>query len=181
MRYLFGIVAVLLGFFIGVALPDLDFRASFLTHRSMVTHGAIIPVVLFLLAYRTGLSVIRLFVVGVCVAVAIYSIFCMFPERWEGTAQLHLPGVGYVSPGLAVVWLTLSVVVCLYLMLSLNHTGFEVGVTLVSLVVGFAYLSVGERVFWYALMVLVVALGVVLLIPMPPRAFLQHVRHGDHL
>lgn len=178
MRYLFAVVLVVLGFLIGAALPDLDHYTPYLTHRSIVTHGAIIPSVLFVLAARAEQFIGRLFVVGLCVASAVQVAFALFPSRWEGAALLHIPVGGRVVAELTVVWLALSMVVCLYMAFYLLHDGFEVALTGAVLLVGFGVVSANERVFWHALVVLVAALLVVLIMPSSPRSFLSYLKQS---
>ncbi len=176
MKYLFVGVMVVFGFLVGAILPDVDHLTSFLTHRSIVTHGAIIPVGLFLFALSSSRPLLRLFLIGLCVALAIHFAFDLFPRRWVGLALIHIPSIGHVSPTWSVVWLATSMVVCLYLAFYLVQDGFEAMLTGVGLVVGFGYLSATERVFWQALLVLAGGILLVMVLPSSRKSLVQQLR-----
>jgi hypothetical protein len=45
MKYLFGFVALVAGLAIGNWLPDVDQKTDMLVHRSIVTHGPLLPII----------------------------------------------------------------------------------------------------------------------------------------
>jgi hypothetical protein len=47
-----GVILLLLALLLGLNLPDLDQQLQFLVHRSILTHGFLLPLGVFLLVYR---------------------------------------------------------------------------------------------------------------------------------
>ncbi len=45
MKYLFGFVALVLGLAVGNWFPDVDQKTDLLVHRSIVTHGPLLPLI----------------------------------------------------------------------------------------------------------------------------------------
>jgi hypothetical protein len=46
------IILLLLALFLGLSLPDLDQQLQFLVHRSILAHGFLLPLGVFLRVYR---------------------------------------------------------------------------------------------------------------------------------
>ena len=47
MRYLLGLIALVVGLAVGDWFPDIDQKTSLLLHRSIVTHGPLVPLIVF--------------------------------------------------------------------------------------------------------------------------------------
>ena len=45
MKYLFGFVALVVGLVVGNWFPDIDQKTDLLVHRSIVTHGPLLPII----------------------------------------------------------------------------------------------------------------------------------------
>ena len=101
------------GAWLGSWFPDVDQKLRYLRHRSVVTHGFVMPAILLI-----GLGVARLervdwFIAGFSVGIAVHLAFDLFPESWRGYALITIPGFGAMSKLVAMAWLTLSVFACL--------------------------------------------------------------------
>ena len=76
----FWIVALILSAYIGSRFPDIDQHTDLLTHRSILTHGLLAPLVLFLVAFRMKKDRVRDFVLIFVAAIAIHLCF----DLWYG-------------------------------------------------------------------------------------------------
>ena len=61
-----GIVAFAVGAWFGLKLPDVDQRTDLLLHRSIITHGPLVPLVLFLVLGNVQRTWVRMLPVSVC-------------------------------------------------------------------------------------------------------------------
>ncbi len=165
MRYLFGILTLLIGIVAGLALPDIDLRWSFLGHRSIVTHGFLVPILLFWLASQQKHITTRLLAVGFCVAAAVHLSFDLFPKAWTGYALIYIPGYGRTNPEFSWLWTAANIVICMYLALMLINSIFELIAVVVGVLATFSLHVVQTSIFTPALIVLVVATGIALLLP----------------
>ena len=96
MFYLIGVFVFGLGAVVGLGLPDLDATLPFLTHRSIVTHHFMWPL-LPLWAARDHPSLVtraRLFSMGSSLSLAVHFCFDLFPRSWRGYALIHIPLYG---------------------------------------------------------------------------------------
>ena len=91
----FWIVALILSAYIGSRFPDIDQHTDLLTHRSILTHGLLAPLVLFLVAFRMKQDRVRDFVLIFVAAIAIHLCFDLFPKAWYGYALIHIPNIGW--------------------------------------------------------------------------------------
>src|SRR5262245_31567925 len=114
MRSLAAVVALWSGIIIGISLPDLDQSIWLLTHRSILTHGWLLPLVVCALLWGGG-PIARLFAIGLSGAVAIHLCFDLFPRSWSGFALIAIPLIGRTSPLVSWLWIAGSCVICLYL------------------------------------------------------------------
>lgn len=162
-----ALLALLAGVLIGLWFPDVDRVFPFLRHRSLLTHGLIVPLVLFL-AVRFDDTWRRRAVIGFCLAIAVHLVFDLYPRRWSGYALLYYPVVP-ASIGLteAIVWLLLGVAGSLYLALRLLNTSREANVAAVLTLGAFLLVSRSEQSFWPPLLTLLLAFAVVSCLPNP--------------
>lgn len=124
---------LLLGTVVGLHFPDVDKRflplipSCLLLHRSILTHGMLVSLLLFRLARRRegAAPSLRLFVVGVSLAVAVHLCFDFFPRGWTGFALIHVPVYGRTSALFSQAWILLSIPACLYLGLLLLRNVLE--------------------------------------------------------
>lgn len=138
MRALLIVTGVIVGLLVGFELPDLDQHTrGLLLHRSIVTHGWLIPLVVWLAARaRPREFWLRFGAIGLSVATAVHLCFDLFPVAWIGFARISIPGYGWSSAPFSWIWLAGSVVVCLALALLAAASQREVW-----LVVGLALLA----------------------------------------
>ena len=170
----FALLFLLVGLSLGENFPDVDQGNSLLVHRSIITHGPLLPLVLFLLALIIKPVPIRLFVMGFSLGVAVHLSFDLFPRAWVGYALIHVPVVGWTYPLVSWVWIALSIIICLYMAMRLVRNGLH-GVALVlGLLVTFGYAGISEEAVWGPLLA-VIAGTVVGLIPI-----LRRTTPGDH-
>jgi hypothetical protein len=163
MLYLLSVLALAAGIAAGLPLPDLDQHLPFLLHRSILTHGFLLPLLLFVLARRSKVSWPRLFVCGLSGAVAVHLGFDLFPQGWTGFALISLPFAGRTSPVFSWLWIALSIVVCLGILLALLRRAWEAAVGLAGLAVTFAVYAVTQHVaIWPELLALVAAMAITL-------------------
>jgi hypothetical protein len=115
-------VWLLLGAALGLHFPDVDTRFQWLIsprlllHRSAVTHGLIVPSLLFLSARaKDKAPSFRSFVIGFSLASAVHLCFDFFPKGWVGFALIHVPLYGRTTALFSQAWIMLGVLACLYL------------------------------------------------------------------
>ncbi|PYS75987.1 MAG: hypothetical protein DMF66_17220 [Acidobacteria bacterium] len=143
--YIFGAAWLLLGLVVGLHLPDVDSRLQgsipswLLLHRSILTHGCIVPLLLFWLARRrvgTAPSFL-LFAVGLSLALAVHLCFDFFPRGWVGFALIHVPVYGRTTALFSQIWIILSIVVCLYVGFRLVRNVLEFALGIGGLIISF--------------------------------------------
>ena len=164
MKYLLGLVALLAGLAVGNWFPDIDQKTGLLLHRSIVTHGPLIPLIVFAAALGTRSMHLRWFALGVTLGVAIHLSFDLFTKGWSGFALISVPGYGWTAPWFSWTWIIISTVACTSLSLRLVRSGVDGTLFMLSLIGAFGYIAVGEDAFWRP----VVALTVVTVIPLTP-------------
>src|SRR5215207_621455 len=113
------LVWLLLGAALGLHFPDVDTRFQWLIsprlllHRSAVTHGLIVPSLLFLSARAKGKAPsFRSFVIGFSLASAVHLCFDFFPKGWVGFALIHVPLYGRTTALFSQAWIMLGVLAC---------------------------------------------------------------------
>lgn len=167
MPYLVAIIALILGTLIGLQLPDADRVFSlFLVHRSIITHGFLLPLGLFLLAQGRE-RWLQLGAAGVSLAVAVHLAFDLFPRQWYGYALIHAPLFGYVGSTLSVLWLAASMVVCCLLALRLLRDRRDLALALVAMGWGFVTVMGRERTWLLPLSMLLLTLFLASCFPNP--------------
>jgi hypothetical protein len=171
MKYLLGLVALLAGLAVGNGLPDVDQKTGLLLHRSIVTHGPLIPLVLVVLAAASGTRSIplRWFALGVTLGVAVHLSFDLFPKGWSGFALISVPAYGWTAPWFSWTWIAVSTVTCTYLAARLIRSGLDGSLFILSLIFAFGYVVLGEDAFWRPLVAVTVATTIAL-IPTTRRA-----------
>lgn len=167
MPYLLAIIALILGTLIGLQLPDSDRVFSLLlTHRSIVTHGFVLPLGLYLLV-RGRERWLQLGAASISLAVAVHLAFDLFPRGWYGYALIHVPLVGYLDSTLSVLWLATSTVACCLLALRLLRDRRDLALALVAMGWGFITVVGRERTWLLPLATLLAALAIASCLPNP--------------
>ena len=111
---LWTIAALVAGAWLGLKFPDVDQRTDLLVHRSIVTHGPLIPLVLFLVLRNVRRPPIRLFPMYVCLGFVVHMGFDLFPAGWSGHALISIPVYGWLPGWVSILWLAGSVLLCAY-------------------------------------------------------------------
>ena len=169
-NYTFTIPWLLLGLALGLHFPDIDSRfqlSGLLLHRSILTHGALLTLLLFLLVRRRRgtMSALRLFVIGVNLAVAVHLCFDFFPRNWIGFALIHIPLYGWTSSLFSQTWIVLSTIVCLHLAFILIRNFGEFLLSMGVVIISFGISAAENRgVSIWVLMLLVLVTTAALLI-----------------
>lgn len=131
--YVFKLAWSLLGVALGLHFPDVDSRFKqlvpswFLLHRSILTHGLLLSLILYLWLRKraSDMPALRYFVIGLSFALAVHLAFDFFPKGWTGFALIHIPWYGRTSALFSQAWLLFSIVTCLYLALLLMRNFVE--------------------------------------------------------
>lgn len=165
MNYFIGLLLLFIGIAIGLNLPDLDYRVSFLVHRSIVTHSFFFPLLLFWLIPKKEKSTIYWLSIGFSLSFVTHFCFDLFPKAWTGYALISIPLYGRSSPLFSWVWIAGSIVFCLYLALLLVKNLGDIFIIVGSAVVSFSLGAATESAFWPALLALIVAVFIVLMLP----------------
>jgi predicted signal transduction protein with EAL and GGDEF domain len=151
--YIFGVAWLLLGLVLGLHLPDIDNRLQglipswLLLHRSILTHGCLLSLLLFWPARRRegAEPSFRLFALGLSLALAVHLCFDFFPRGWVGFALIHVPVYGRTTALFSQVWLILSVVACLYVGFRLVRNVLEFTLGVGGLIISFIISAVENR------------------------------------
>jgi hypothetical protein len=161
------LVALLVGAAIGLYLPDIDRTFPFLLHRSIITHSVLIPLLCFLAAYGAKARWYAAAAAGLCLAIAVHLCFDLFPIGWIGFALISVPFIGQLSGAFSMLVLASSSVACLYLALRLLTRRSELAVVVAISLGCFLIAARTERVFWSAMLVLLLSWFVAVCLPNP--------------
>ncbi len=171
MQYLPALIALVVGLPLGLELPDIDQRMGFLLHRSIITHGPLVPGILFSWVARSQSLPRRWFAMSVSLGVAVHLAFDLFPQAWTGYALIGVPGLGWTPAPFSWLWIALNSLVCAALAAKLVRSSLETGLLILGLGGGFIYAVRAEDAFWGPLAAVTVATAVaVMLAPRRDRA-----------
>ena len=148
MIFLIAFPALIAGLYLGEYFPDIDQRVGFLRHRSILTHGLLAPVALYLAASNTHSIPFRWFAMGVFLGVAVHLAFDLFPRAWTGFALVSIPFYGWIPAPLSWSWIALSGLACLYLGARLVLGFREASLWAFGLIGVFVYAAQGEDALW---------------------------------
>jgi len=150
------IIFLILGIYLGLNFPDIDQRTHLLIHRSIFTHGLIVPLFFFLFSSRITKKSLRLFLMGFVVAIAVHLSFDLFPIGWKMHALIHIPQIGWTHKIVSISWIFISIVFCIYVGIALIREAFE-GFIFSLIVIGtFVFESFGESRFFAPLIILII-------------------------
>ena len=142
------VISLVAGLYLGEWFPDIDQRFDFLTHRSIVTHGLVVPLLLYPMASGLKAAPPRLFVSGFSLGSAIHLGFDLFPRAWQGFALIHVPLLGWTHPIFSWLWIAVSIICCLYLSMRLARNAIEGAALLLATLGLFIYTSTNETALW---------------------------------
>ena len=148
MRYLPPLIALVVGLPLGLELPDIDQRIGLLLHRSIITHGPLLPLILFVWVSSSQSLPRRWFAMSVSVGLAVHFSFDLFPQGWSGYALIAVPVLGWTPAPFSWIWIALNVLICTYLAAKLVRNGLEASLLGLGLIGGFSYASRAEDALW---------------------------------
>ena len=160
--FFFTVISLVAGLALGEWFPDIDQRFDFLTHRSILTHGLIVPLLLYSIGSGLKATPLRLFASGFCLGLAIHLGFDLFPKAWQGFALIHVPWLGWTYSIFSWSWIAASITCCLYLSMRLARNVIEGAALLLGTLGLFSYTSTNEIAFWGPLFSLLIASGIAL-------------------
>lgn len=177
--YGFGILLFVAGLLLGRHFPDLDQtylgRLPGIQHRSLLTHGILLPLLLFRIARKVPNPAIRLGVIGFCVAVAVHLSFDLFPQAYNGQwchgfGCIYIPLIGRAGWLFSLAWIVAGVLGSLYIALRLAQNMFELAMIGVCVALTFPPMAQAEPALeLQASLALVAAVVVDLLLPSEVR------------
>lgn len=148
------------GAWIGLKFPDIDQSTDFLLHRSIVTHGPLIPLVVYSVGQNARHLSVRLFPMYLCLGFVVHMAFDLFPAGWSGYALISIPLYGWLPGWVSILWLAGSVLLCAYLAARLVR-GLPQAVLLAIGTVGiFMVAAPGERAVIGPLLVVAASLAI---------------------
>ena len=149
MKPVIRLFALLAGVYVGFRFPDFDQRTDILVHRSIVTHGLLVPLLLYIvLGSRRSPAPARLFVTGAALAVAVHLSFDLFPRAWSGYALIHLPTYGWTPPLVSWAWIALSIVLCFFIAIRSSRGWVESILVFVVILALFSFSLPDEDALW---------------------------------
>jgi len=132
----------------GILFPDFDLKLTgILEHRSIVTHGCLLPLALWMADYYAPRRFMRACVIGFCATLAVHLCFDLFPRGWAGYALIHVPFYGRLPAALSWLWIAGNIVLCVYLVESAIATAVEIVIAGAGALIAF-YLSAHEGIWW---------------------------------
>ena len=155
-----GIAAFTVGAWVGLKLPDVDQRTDLLLHRSIITHGPLVPLVLFLLLRNMRRTWVRVLPMSVCLGFVVHLAFDLFPKAWYGYALISVPVYGWLPGWASIVWISGSVLACAYWSVRLLRGPLEFLILVVGTAGIFIYAVRSESVVPGPLVVVVASLAV---------------------
>lgn len=135
----------LVGAGLGIRAADIDQSLPFLLHRSIVTHGLLFPAIAWGLAVYLHHARLRMFAIGLGIAMAVHFCFDLYPVAWTGYALIHVPGYGRTSVMFSWTWLSVSALIGLYGALWLVWSMRELVLSIISAAGTFAYYIPREK------------------------------------
>ncbi len=163
-----SLVALAIAAYIGLKFPDVDQRIGFLLHRSIITHGPLLPLLAFVIAEADN-PARRRFGIGICAGFAVHMAFDLFPLAWQGYALISVPIYGWLPPVVSWICLAATTLICMGLGAKLIQ-GLADGLLLLIALAGAFAVAVGnEREFWWPTAVILAALVIACWIVKPTR------------
>lgn len=148
------------GAWVGLKFPDIDQSIDLLLHRSIVTHGPLIPLVLYVVAQNVQHFPVRLFPMYVCLGFVVHMAFDLFPAGWSGYALISIPLYGWLPGWVSIVWLAGSVFLCGYLAARLARGLLQAALLAIGTVAIFMVAAPGERAVVGPLLVVAASLAI---------------------
>ena len=109
-----GAAAFAAGAWAGLKLPDVDQRTDLLLHRSILTHGPLVPLIVYILVRKARRLSVRAFPMFLCLGFVVHLSFDLFPRAWMGYALTSLPVYGWLPAMVSIVWMATSALLCAF-------------------------------------------------------------------
>lgn len=93
------------GLMAGVRWPDWDLFMPGFSHRSGITHSALLPLVFYFLPMPALAS-------GLSLGIALHLSSDMQPKAWTGGALIKFPVIGNIGSKLSPLWIFLNIMAC---------------------------------------------------------------------
>ena len=135
----FSTIGLSLGAAIGIDLADIDLRIPdwLLSHRALLTHGGVVPVLVAGWYWISRHQMVRGLAIGFAIANAAHLSFDLFPHAWQGDALIYVFTWG-LPPAISWGWIATGIVCCLYLARCLIRTIWNIVLSLGATLAGFA-------------------------------------------
>ena len=115
-----GVAFFAIAAWLGSLFPDIDRIKLFrLRHRSTVTHGFLLPVLVLIAGRATRSEWADWIVAGFAAGVALHLAFDLFPGKWRGFALVDVPKLGRCTRTVSVIWLFANVFLCVGMAVSI--------------------------------------------------------------
>ena len=144
---LLSLIVLVAAVYIGLKFPDVDQRVGFLLHRSIITHGPLLPLVAFALALGDN-PVQRRLGMGIGVGFAVHMAFDLFPRAWQGYALISLPIYGWTPSVFSWIWISVTMLICFGFAIRLCRNAIDVAILVVATVAAFAFVAPDENALW---------------------------------
>ena len=145
MTAVLSLAAIVAGAWIGLSFPDVDQRTDLLLHRSIITHGPLLPLIGYLLLRGIRHPPVRMFAMAVCLGFTVHLAFDLFPTRWAGYALISIPIYGWVPSGVSILWMGAGAALCAYWAVRLVSGLTEAFAFVLLAMVTFTVAASGER------------------------------------
>ncbi len=150
-------VVLAVAVYVGLKFPDVDQRVGFLLHRSIITHGPLLPLMAF--AFALGNSPVqRSLGTGIGIGFAVHMAFDLFPRGWQGYALISLPIYGWTPPVFSWIWISATMLICFGFAIKLCRNAIDVVILLLATIAALAFVAPGENALWRPLAVTVASL-----------------------
>jgi len=153
-------VSLVAAAWMGLKFPDVDQSTDFLLHRSIITHGPLIPLSLYLVAQNARHLAVRLFLMYLCLGFVVHMAFDLFPAGWSGYALVSIPLYGWLPGWVSILWLAGSVFLCAYLAARLARGILQAALLAIGTAGIFMMAAPGERAVVGPLLVVAASLAI---------------------
>ena len=117
-------------------------------HYPILTHGPLLPIVLFALASERESIPLRWLAMGVCIGVAVHLAFDLFPAGWTGYALISVLAWGRMSALFSIVWIGVGVAACMYMGAKLGRGCLEAALFVLGVIGVFGNAVLHEDALW---------------------------------
>lgn len=154
-----------LSFFFGLNFPDIDLSLMFiLSHRSILTHGIILPLIFYIYLVKKSKidkTLIDIFYAGILLGITIHLLADLVPKAYIGYALIKLPFNISIGKELSILWMSSNVLAALIITTDLIskievNKLMKIFIYILPLIVGGAYM-LNENDPYFKLSILFVA------------------------